>query len=244
MTKYTGGAAIVALTLAVGVLAGGGAHAADVQDLGAGFADDGWSEIGFVAEGRIGSNSVGGATFEYDLGPNTGSTAKDEGELFWGNGVGHDFTLTFNGSDATFAIEGGQDSGGAAGDDTLEYTFGALPSSFNALMLRIGTGDNGNITLSDLKLDGGTLGAGGYSFGPDASQFSNYWGITGLDTNNFTITGTAAMSWTGTAPKNSNLSFQFKGANAPVEVPMPATLALLGMGLAGLGAAAAWRRRA
>jgi hypothetical protein len=54
-------------------------------------------------------------------------------------------------------------------------------------------------------------------------------------TSPFTITGKAAMSWTGTQPMRSNLAFQIKVGNSPkTSVPEPGTLgAIFVIGITG-----------
>lgn len=217
---------------------------------GSGDGSDVWSvpgfdtEIGFVAEGRIGHPEQ---TFELKVGPDTHTPGGErEADYEWVNGDWADFTLDFDGTDVSWTL----------GGVSIDYTFSSSINNFNSLVMRAATpGADTSVVFDDLTLDGVSLGA-----------FSNIWNEDAQDSGRqvnwlaieqagdlgagFNLTGSVALSWGSDRPTQSNLAFQIKGADGPVlidtrqnatGVPEPATLALLGIGVIGLGFAS--RRR-
>ena len=237
-----------ALTLSLGLLTAGAASAADTQtfnaDTDVGVTDNsvpGFTELPFVAEWRIGNAAIGG-DHELKVGTNTGSTsAFDQDEFAWGNGQSVGFGLTYNGNSATATL----------GGVSTTFVVGA-PSAFDALLIRTATPIEGSkVELTNLALDGNALNGGSFTndFNNDATEANRLVKWLGVSNagdlaSGFSLTGNVALSWVGNAPTGSNLAFQVKAADGPTQVPVPASLALLGLGLAGLGAIAARRNRA
>ena len=218
---------------------------------GSGDGSDVWSvpdfdtEIGFVAEGRIGD--LGGPrTFELKVAPDTNTPYPGEGDYSWISGESVGFTLTFDGSEANWTV----------GGTSVSHSFSSSINNFDSLVMRAATpGADTSVVFENLKLNDDSLGT-----------FSNIWNndarSSGRQVNwlaieqagdlgaGFSLTGNVALSWLGEPPKNSHLAFQIKGAEGPVlidtrqhatGVPEPATLALLGIGVIGLGFASCRR---
>jgi len=190
------------------------------------FAVPGWNtEIGFVAEGRIGNNSAAGTEHEVGLGPNTAG-GEDRANRAWTNGAPTAFTLDFNGTGgaSTFTI----------GDATTSYTFTSFADAFTGLALRTSTVDGSSVMFTDLSLNGDNIGAfsGSHSGG---GRSVDWLLLSGMDfVSGFTLAGQVALGWDD-LPARSNLAFQIKGATAPAQVPEPGPLALLGAALAAFG---------
>jgi hypothetical protein len=167
------------------------------------------SDTLFVGEGRIGDGS-GAATFEADLGGDTGNPATTA-QYDWPNGTAVPWSLTFDHTTnlITFVVDG----------VTLTYTtpLGGVTGIFvRARAVNVGS----DILVDDLVLDSETLGDVSYAAG---NGLDILW-ISGATLNDgFAITGKTTMSWTGARPTQSRLGFQIKvGTLKPVYV-RPAT---------------------
>jgi len=198
--------------------------------------DQGFNEL-FVAEGRIGNNSLNDAERELginrnDRDPNFPAQPVTSGQFVWGNGTPVDFTLDYTGSTVNYTV----------GNQLLSTT--AFNGPVSDIFLRTFATDNSSVKLSDLvfndlsKTDSqftiGSLSSSGTSSGPD----TNYIQISDISAP-FEITGQALLSWTGTEPTRSNLAYQIKVGNSSPpsqQVPEPGTLgAILLTGIAGVG---------
>ncbi|MBW4685253.1 MAG: PEP-CTERM sorting domain-containing protein [Komarekiella atlantica HA4396-MV6] len=185
----------------------------------------------FVAEGRIGNNSL--STGERELKINgdvqQGAPVSIQDDFVWGNGNLWDFTLEYTGSKVNYSLGGkllsSTDFNGSASD----------------IFLRTAATTNSTMTLSNLlfnnkemKNSQGQVISSVSSVGTSSSKDVDYLQISDI-TSPFTITGKAAMSWTGTQPMRSNLAFQIKVGNSPkTSVPEPGTLgAILVIGITG-----------
>jgi len=190
----------------------------------------------FVAEGRIGNNSLNDAERELginrdDRSPNLPGEPVTSGQFVWGNGVPVDFTLDYTGSAVNYTV----------GDQKLSTT--AFNGPVNDILLRTFATDNSTANLSDLvfsdltktdsKFTIGNLSSSGTSSGAD----TDYIQISDISAP-FEITGKASLNWTGTQPTRSNLAYQIKVGNFQTakQVPEPGTLgAILLTGIAGVG---------
>jgi hypothetical protein len=156
--------------------------------------------IAFVAEGRIGDRG-GVATFELDLGDDTGNPYTTA-QYPWQSGVAEPFTVAYDKltNVVTFTL----------GGKTLSYSPGV---AFKEFFVRTrATELNTAIQVYDLVLNGQPLGDVSSATGPGLDILA----VSGVDLfQGFTLTGTAVMTWTGTAPTQSRLAFQVKVGNAP-----------------------------
>jgi hypothetical protein len=182
----------------------------------------------FVSEGRIGSNSFGGATFETDIGPSTAAPAA-QGQFAWTSGSPVNFTFTYNAGTglASFDVQGSIPT-------PLLYTV-PTPVSFDTISVRARATSTSQALIQNLVLNGESvlLAADTNPNGIDIL------GITGFTPSaSFTLTGQATFSWTGTVPTNSNLAFQIGVGTA---VPEPSSM--LGMICFGIVGGAAFARR-
>jgi len=157
--------------------------------------------IAFIGEGRIGDRG-GAATFELDLGDNTGNPAT-VAQYPWQSGVAEPFTLGYDKvtNVATFTL----------GGRVLTYS----PSvSFKEFFVRTRAVDaNTNVHVYDLVLNGENVGDVSAATGPDDLDIL---AVSGVDlSQGFTLTGIAVLTWTATPPTQSRLAFQIKVGNAP-----------------------------
>jgi len=159
----------------------------------------------FVGEGRIG-DGVSAATFELDLGGDTGSPATTA-QYGWPNGTAVSWTLTYDHVTdlVTFTVDG----------ITLSY---ATPlDGFTDVFVRTRAVDSGTeILVDDLVLDGEVVADQSQATG---NGLDILWISGGTIFNGFTMTGRATMTWTGAMPSQSRLAFQLKvGTLQPVYV--------------------------
>jgi hypothetical protein len=164
--------------------------------------------IAVVAEGRIGDRG-GAATFELDLGDNTGNPAITA-QYPWQSGVVEPFTLSYDKPTnvVTFSL----------GGHVLTYSPG---NSFREFFVRTrATYASTSVQVYDLLLNGEAVGDVSSAAGPSGLDIL---AVSGVDLyQGFTLAGVALLSWTGTPPTQSNLAFQIKVGNAPT-VPVEET---------------------
>lgn len=152
----------------------------------------------FVSEGRIGDRG-GAATFEVDLGGDTGAPATTA-QYNWQSGVPVNWSLTFNSATnlCTFVL------------DTVVLQYTTPLSGFTDLFVRTRAVNlNTEIVVDNLVLDG--VGAGdASSANGNTSGLDILWISGGTLSDGYTLTGRVTMTWTGTAPTQSRLAFQIK----------------------------------
>jgi hypothetical protein len=156
------------------------------------------SDTLFVGEGRIG-DGAGAATFEVDLGGDTGAPAQTA-QYDWPNGAAVPWTLTYNHltNEISFTVDA----------VNLQYT--TPLSGFTEIFVRCRAVNAGSdIVVENLVLDGDAVGDNSFADG-NATGLDILWIQGGTLTDGFTLTGTATMSWTGTPPTQSRLAFQVK----------------------------------
>jgi hypothetical protein len=190
----------------------------------------------FVAEGRIGNNSLNDAERELginrnDRDPNLPGLPVTSGQFVWGNGKTENFTLKYTGSSVDYIV----------GNQTLSTTEFSGPVS--DIFLRTFAIDNStaklsNLVFSDLQNPNNKFTIGNLSSSGTSSGFdTNYLQISDISAP-FEITGQVLLSWTGQTPTRSNLAYQIKVGNSSSsrQVPEPGTTgALLLTGMVGVG---------
>jgi hypothetical protein len=169
------------------------------------------SDTLFVAEGRIGDRG-GAATFEVDLGGDTGSPATTA-QYNWQTTVPVSWTLTYNHVTnlITFTL------------DTVVLQYTTPLSGFSDVFVRTrAVNASSDIVVDNLVLDGVGVGDTSNANG-NIDGLDILWISGGTLTDGFTLTGRTTMTWTGSAPTQSRLAFQLKvGTVAPVATE-PAT---------------------
>gem|GEM_PF-3243537 len=162
----------------------------------------------FVAEGVIGRCGFSGHfTRELSLSSATGPR-KNERDIWWWNGHEYPFTFSWNGTQATFVVDG----------VTIQDNFTC--ADINALQLRC-RAVKGRVDLYNLVLDGQPLGQ---QVGADkcGDKLKIMRVVCGID-NQFVLTGTVRMSWCWLEfPKNSQIAFDItaghvEGGQPPVD---------------------------
>lgn len=169
----------------------------------------------FVAESRMGNNQTNG---DRELGINTATgTPVAQGQRVWSSGQAVNFVLEYTGSVVNYTV-GGQ---------LLSST--AFSGPVTDIFLRTRAAANSSLSLTNLVFNGqafsdlGSAGAGGNS---DV----DYLQISKLSAP-FTLTGTSTMTWTGAAPRSSQMAYQIKVGTSPnASVPEPGTVLALTVG--------------
>jgi hypothetical protein len=165
----------------------------------------------FVAEGRIGDRG-GAATFEVDLGGDTGAPATTA-QYNWQSGAPVNWTLTYNHVTdlITFTL------------DTVVLQYTTPLSGFSDVFVRTrAVNADSEILVDNLVLDGVGVGDNSNANG-NLDGLDILWISGGTLTDGFTLTGRTTMTWTGPAPTQSRLAFQLKvGMLMPVPTE-PAT---------------------
>lgn len=163
----------------------------------------------FIAEGRIG-DGAGAATFELDLGPDTGTPATTV-QYGWVSGAVEPFSLVYSVGLGLVTFE--------LGGKTLTY---APLLGFNDVFVRTRAVEAGtSIVVTDLVLDGVAVGDLSSAMG-DGLDILRIQG--GVLSDGFTLTGNATLSWTGARPSQSRLAFQIKVGDVRPTPTLPATL--------------------
>ncbi len=221
------------------------------------YAPSGLEYESFGAEGRWGSNSIGGSTYEYNI-----NLRKTDGTFQFGAVTGqkkwtdsqtfrYDWEVEYFGDGSktvNWTVEGSPTI-------TLNANFGNL----DALVIRASTNvsssapagtvytlDLNNFSLTDVDAAVTYLAPAGsqaIAVAPGASTRVDYFGVSGFDfSKHWKFNGTTTFTWTGAAPTSQTaFNWQIKAMN-PVAVPEPSTLALAACGL-GIGAVHLVRRR-
>ena len=147
-----------------------------------------------AAEGRIGDRG-GPLTFEADLGPST--AAPDSTAQFdWISGMPEEFTLSYD--PATNLVQFT-----VCAVVVLTYT---PAGSFSDIFLRTRAVSPGTtVVTTDLVLDGTPIADSASATGPGLDIL---WIAGGGLADGFMLTGHVTLSWSGTAPTDSNLAFQ------------------------------------
>jgi hypothetical protein len=160
----------------------------------------------FVAEGRIGNNSLNTAERELGINTSTGLPVAS-GQRIWGNGTPVDFTLEYTGSQVDYSVNG----------QTLSST--AFSAITNSIFLRTRAADDSSLTLSNLFFNGMAIGQNLLSSVSGTGSDIDYLQISNISSP-FTLTGQILMSWTGTIPTNSRLAYQIK-VGSTKSIPEP-----------------------
>ena len=168
----------------------------------------------FVAEGRIGNNSLNPAERELGINDKAG-TPVQSAQFVWGNGTVYDFTLEYTDSTVNYNVGG-----------TL-LSSQAFSDPIDTIYIRTKETANSNVRLNIDSLN--TFSAPS----DDDSDDVDYVLVEDISAP-FKLTGTVSFDWTGDQPTRSNLAYQIKvGTSEPVPEP----LTILGSGVAlGFGA--------
>lgn len=164
--------------------------------------------VNVVAEGRIGDRG-GAATFELDLGDDTGNPAATA-QYNWQSAAAEPFSVSYDpvANLATFVL----------GGRTLVYS---PANTFREFFVRTRAVDAfTSVQVYDLVLNGESIGDVSSAAGPDGLDIL---AVSGVNlSQGFTLTGVAVLTWGATAPTQSRLAFQVKIGNAP-SVPVEST---------------------
>ncbi|MEA5568732.1 choice-of-anchor W domain-containing protein [Anabaena sp. UHCC 0399] len=174
----------------------------------------------FVAEGRIGNNSLNG---DRELGINTSTGLPvASGQRVWGNGTPVNFTLEYTGTQVNYTVNG----------ELLSSN--AFTSVVDNIFLRTRAADDSSVTLSNLVFNSTAIGQNLLSSVSGAGSDIDYLQISDISSP-FTLTGEILMTWTGTIPRNSRLAYQIK-VGSTKSIPEPGAVgAMFLVGVAAVG---------
>ncbi len=168
----------------------------------------------FVAEGRIGNNSLNDAERELGINDTSGQPVQSA-QFIWEQGTEYDFTLNYDGSMVNYSV------GGTA------LSSEAFSGSIDTIYIRTNETANSNVRIDSLVFNDEALDA----FSEPIDDEEDYLKISDIS-EEFTLQGKVNFSWTGDRPNRSNLAYQIK-----VGKPVPEPLTILGSGVAlGFGA--------
>ena len=198
-------------------------------------------QLSFVPEGRIGSNSIGGTTYELDIHDivNNNFVLLDQDEFVWSNGTATPFTLAYQAATQNVSY--------TVGGKTLTST---ATGPFTDILIRTrATKPNSKIEVNNLFLNG--LALNNSSIADANGDSLDYLRIRGLsDKTDFLLTGQSIMSWLGATPSQSQLAYQIKvgtTVEGPLSesesVPEPASMSLFSLIVGGIAWMRSGRRR-
>ncbi len=208
-----------------------------------------------TAEGRIGDNTVGGATFELDWHRYANTAVNTTGQFAYTSGTSYNFTVTYDPAQPVLSdkLTYAFNTGGSTvtlKPSYLDSTEASNLTLANSLWFRVYAGGSAGTTSSSASLSNLSLtptGSSAISFIASTATGSGTTPATtdtvfqGLSlSSGFVLTGTASFAWSGTLPSNSNLDFNVKIASN--VVPEPGTYAAAA-GLALIVGGTWWRRR-
>jgi hypothetical protein len=154
------------------------------------------SDTLFVSEGRIGDRG-GAATFELDLGADTGIPGTSA-QYDWLSGAVEPFTLTYDAGTGLVTFN--------LGGVTLHYTTSWF--DFDQIFIRTRAVDEGSsVTVDNIVIDGESVMDQSTANG---NGLDILWIQGAILNDGFTLSGDAVLSWTGTPPTQSRLAFQVK----------------------------------
>jgi hypothetical protein len=185
----------------------------------------GWQED-WVSEVRGGNNRTDG-TYELsinDWDTNTTPSYPTTVQNVFTSGQAVDFSISYDGTNATFIWGTNLTSPKTLTASNLTEA-DRFPKGLDSIFIRLRSNNSSSFGLSNLVVDGNTYS--GRSLLANSSDNFDYLLITGI-TNNFTLTGKATLSWTGSIPSNSNLDMTVKMGYGAVPEP----LTILGAGVA------------
>lgn len=179
----------------------------------------------FVAEGRIGSNTMAG---DWEQGivnwtTNLLNTTPQTAQRVWTSGVAVPFSLAYspalNGT-LTWAL-----GGNTLIQEGITEAFRVPQVNHLFLRTRASGSQDNSTSLTNLKLNGVSIAdVVSTSLGVVDGSDVDYLPLS-VSPGGFTLTGNATLSWTGIAPRGSSMAFQVKGGyTAPSSVPGPLPL--------------------